>query len=126
VGEWSETIFYPIVIGWLPFSPEVDKIKTGSVPQGGLSMTVDELLASKELTPEEWELHKDLIEDCRKNEAMIAQNQAVTKQYMERMIAVLDIISVKMVELSVSLEKIIGDAEVISLKMLPENKFYRE
>ncbi len=89
-------------------------------------MTVDELLASKELTPEEWELHKDLIEDCRKNEAMIAQNQAVTKQYMERMTAVLDMISVKMVELSVSLEKIIGDAEVISLKMLPENKFYRE
>lgn len=89
-------------------------------------MTVDELLASKELTPEEWELHKDLIEDCRRNEALIAQNQAVTKQNMERMTAVLDMISTKMVELSITLERIVGEAEDISLRMLPEDKFYRE
>ncbi len=89
-------------------------------------MTVDELLASRELTEEEWELHGDLIEDCRKNEAMIVQHQAVTKENIDKMTAVLDMISVKMVELSVALEKIIGDAEDISLRMLPENKFYRE
>jgi hypothetical protein len=89
-------------------------------------MTVDELLVSKELTEEEWELHRDLIEDCRKNEAMIAQHQAVTKENIDKMTAVLDMISVKMVELSIALGKIIGDAEDISLRMLPENKFYRE
>ena len=89
-------------------------------------MTVDELLASKELTPEEWELHKELIEDCRKNEAMIAQHQAVTKQNIEKMTSVLDMISVKMVELSVALERIIGEAEDVSLRMLPEHKFYRD
>jgi len=89
-------------------------------------MTVDELLASKDMTPEEWEMHKDLIEDCRRNEALIAQSHSVTKQNIEKMTAVLDMISVKMVELSVSLERIIGEAEVISLKMLPDDKFYRE
>ncbi len=89
-------------------------------------MTVDELLASKDLTPEEWEMHRELIEDCRRNEALIAQNQSVTKENIEKMTAVLDMISVKMVELSVALEKIIGEAEIISLKMLPEDKFYRE
>ncbi len=89
-------------------------------------MTVDELLASKDLTPEEWEMHRELIEDCRRNEALIAQNQSVTKENVEKMTAVLDMISVKMVELSVALEKIIGEAEIISLKMLPEDKFYRE
>ena len=89
-------------------------------------MTVDELLAAKDLTAEEWEMHKELIEDCRRNEALIAQNQSVTKENVEKMTAVLDMISVKMVELSVALEKIIGEAEIISLKMLPEDKFYRE
>ena len=89
-------------------------------------MTVDELLASKDLTPEEWEMHRELIEDCRRNEALIAQNQSVTKENVEKMTAVLDMISVKMVELSVALEKIIGEAEIISLKMLPEDKFYWE
>lgn len=89
-------------------------------------MTVDELLASKELTQDEWELHRDLIEDCRRNEALITQSQAVTKQNVERMTAVLDMISTKMVELSVALGRIIGEAEDISLRMLPEDKFYRE
>ncbi len=89
-------------------------------------MTVDELLASKELTQEEWELHKDLIEDCRRNEALIAQTQSVTKENIEKMSTVLDMISVKMAELSIALERIIGEAEVISLKMLPDDRFYRE
>lgn len=89
-------------------------------------MTVDELLASKDLTPEEWEMHKDLIEDCRRNEALIARNQSVTKENIEKMTAVLDMISAKMVELSAALERIIGEAEIISLKMLPDDKFYRE
>ncbi len=89
-------------------------------------MTVDELLASKQLTPEEWELHKDLIEDCKRNEALIAQHQAVTKQNMERMTNVLDKIAEKMLELSMTLERIIDNAEDASLRMMPEEKFYRE
>ena len=76
-------------------------------------MTVDELLAAKDLTAEEWEMHKELIEDCRRNEALIAQNQSVTKDNIQKMTAVLDMISVKMVELSVALERIIGEAEDI-------------
>ncbi len=89
-------------------------------------MTVDELLASRELTPEEWELHKELIRECRENEALIAEHKAAAKESVERLAAVLDMISMKMLELSTALEKIVGDAEEISLKMLPENKFYRE
>ncbi|OPY01711.1 MAG: hypothetical protein A4E60_01521 [Syntrophorhabdus sp. PtaB.Bin047] len=89
-------------------------------------MTVDELLASKNLTREEWELHRDLIEDCRKNEARINECCAVTKENIEKVAGVLDAISVKMVALSVALETIIGEAEDVSLRMLPEHKFFRE
>ena len=83
-------------------------------------------MASKELTPEEWELHKDLIEDCRRNEVLIAEHQATTKQNMERMTNVLDKIAEKMLELSMTLERIIDNAEDASLRMMPEEKFYRE
>ncbi|MHB8111205.1 MAG: hypothetical protein ACYDHW_14375 [Syntrophorhabdaceae bacterium] len=89
-------------------------------------MTIDELLASKNLTEEEWERHKDLIEDCRKNEKMIAQSSEVARQSIERMGTVLDTISVRMLQLSVALGAIISEAENISLRLLPENKFYRE
>ena len=89
-------------------------------------MTVDELLKSKELTAEEWELHKNLIEDCRKNEALLARHSLETRHNIEKMTSVLDMISLKMVELSLALEKIVGEAEDISLRSLPEDKFYRE
>jgi hypothetical protein len=89
-------------------------------------MTVDELLASKNLTREEWELHRDLIEDCRKNEVRINECCAETRGNIEKMADILDTISVKMVALSVALETIIGEAEDVSLRMLPEHKFFRE
>lgn len=89
-------------------------------------MTVDDLLKSKELTAEEWELHKDIIEDCRNNEAMLARHHAETKHNIAKMTTVLDMISLKMVELSLALERIVGEAEDTSLRSLPEDKFYRE
>jgi len=42
------------------------------------------------------------------------------------MSTVLDVTSTLMLELNVALEKIIGHAEDVSLKMLPDSKFYRE
>ena len=39
---------------------------------------------------------------------------------------ILDNVSAKMVALSTALEAIIGEAEEVSLRMLPEHKFYRD
>lgn len=89
-------------------------------------MTVDELLASKNLTREEWELHRDLIEDCRRNEVRINECCAATRENIEKVAGILDTISMKMVALSVALETVIGEAEDVSLRMLPEHKFFRE
>lgn len=88
-------------------------------------MTVDELLASKNLTREELELHRDLIEDRRKNETKITEYCATTRENIERMADILDDVSGKMVALSVALEAIIGEAEDISIRMIPEHKFHR-
>ncbi len=92
----------------------------------GSYMTVDELLASKNLTQEELELHGDLIDECKENEVKITEYCASTRANIEKMADILDNVSVKMVALSVALEAIIGEAEDISLRMLPDHKFYRE
>lgn len=88
--------------------------------------TVDELLAFKNLTQEELELHRDLIEECRHNEIKITEHCACTKENIERMAEILDDVSGKMVALSLALQDIIGAAEDTSLRMLSEDKFFRE
>ncbi len=88
--------------------------------------TVDELLAFKNLTQEEIELHKELIEECRYNEKKINECCSCTKENIERMADILDNVSEKMVALSLALQDIIGVAEDTSLRMLPEDKFFRE
>ncbi len=88
--------------------------------------TVDELLALKNLTKEEFELHRDLIEECRHNEKKITECCAYTRENIERMAGILDDVSEKMVALSLAMQGIIGEAEDIPLKMLPEDKFFHE
>jgi len=88
--------------------------------------SVDELLAIKNLTQEEFELHRDLIEECRHNEKKITECCAYTKENIERMADILDDVSEKMAALSLALQGIIGEAEDISLRVLPEDKFFHE
>ena len=88
--------------------------------------TVDELLAFKNLTQEEIELHKELIEECRLNEKKINEHCSCTKENIERMADILDDVSEKMVALSLALQDIVGVAEDTSLRMMPEDKFFRE
>lgn len=88
--------------------------------------TVDELLAFKNLTEEEIELHKELIEECRRNEKKINEYCSCTKENIERMADILDDVSEKMVALSLALQDIVGVAEDTSLRMMPEDKFFRE
>jgi len=88
--------------------------------------TVDELLASKNLTDEELELHRELIGECRKNEARIAENCSIAKENIEKMADILDRVSEKMLVLNLALQEIIGEAESISLRMLPTDRFFHE
>ena len=88
--------------------------------------TVDEFLAFKDLSQEEFELHKELIEECRRNELKIAEHSAITRENIEKMTGILDQVSEKMLALSVALQNIIGEAEDVSLRMLPDHKFFRE
>ncbi|HVN95075.1 MAG TPA: hypothetical protein VMT62_01480 [Syntrophorhabdaceae bacterium] len=88
--------------------------------------TVNDLLESLNLTEEELEIHKDLIEECRENERKISECCNSTKRNIERISTVFQGISRTMDVLEVALEGLITEAEHLSLKMIPAEKFYRE
>lgn len=89
-------------------------------------MTVEMLLQSMNITAEERELHKGLIGECLENEQKITECAAATKNNIERISAVLDGICKSMVAMETALENLTKEAENLSLRMLPSDKFYHE
>ena len=89
-------------------------------------MTVEALLESMNLTVEERELHKGLIEKCLENEQKIAEYAASTKTNIERISTVLRGIHQSMVAMEAALEDLSNRAGDISLRLLPADKFYHE
>jgi predicted nuclease with TOPRIM domain len=88
--------------------------------------TVDDLLKSMNLTTEELEVHKELIEECRENEQRINECCASTRQNIERISNVFKGIYQNMNVLEVTLEDLLDEAEGLSLKMIPSHKFFYE
>jgi len=88
--------------------------------------TVEALLNSLNLTAEECEFHKKLIEECLENERKIIEYSMTTKENMERIAVVLSGIYDNMVTMENSLENLAKGAEELSLRMIPADKFYHE
>ncbi len=89
-------------------------------------MTVEMLLESLNVTDEERELHKDLIEECLKNERNIAECSASTKRNIENISTVIEGIVSNMRAMEGALKDLVRGAEEMSLRMLPSNEFFHE
>lgn len=88
--------------------------------------TVDSLLESLNVTEEELELHKELIEECRENERKITEYSFLTKQNIEKLSGVYFNMHQMMTVLSEVLNYLITEIERLSLRMMPTDMFYRE
>lgn len=88
--------------------------------------TVETLLKSMNVTAEERELYKGLIKECLENEQKIAECSASTKKNIERISTILEGVYKSMVAMEAALEDLIQEAEDLSLRMLPSDKFYYE
>ncbi len=88
--------------------------------------TVEALLGSLNLTTEEYEYHKHLIEECLENERKINEYSTKTKENMEKIAVVLSGIYDSMITMENSLENLAKSAEELSLKMIPSDEFYHE
>ena len=88
--------------------------------------TVSGLLESLNVTEEELELHKELIEECRENERKITEYSSVTKQNIEKLSVVFSGMQQMMTVLTAVLNYLIAEIERLSLRMMPTDMFYRE
>jgi uncharacterized membrane protein len=87
---------------------------------------VSSLLESLNVTEEELELHKELIEECRENERKITEYSSVTKQNIEKLSALYFGMHQMMTILSEVLNYLITEIERLSLSLIPTDMFYRE
>jgi hypothetical protein len=88
--------------------------------------TVDSFLKSMNVTAEELELHKDLIEECLENERRIGESSDATKKNIERISRILETVYKNVVTMEAALESLTKGAEELSLRMLLADRFYRE
>jgi type II secretory pathway component PulF len=88
--------------------------------------TVEELIRSKNLTDEEMELHKDLIEECRVREERITEFSKIAQLNLERLSQSLVTLRTRAVVLGDALKVLQDRADNLYLRLLPEDIFYRE
>ena len=81
-------------------------------------LKIDDLLREKNLTPEELELHKDLIAECRERERIIGENSKTTQENLGKL-------STSLVAIANSLTEIVNVSDGITLAMMPEEAFHR-
>ncbi len=88
--------------------------------------TVDDLIRAKNLTPEEMEQFKDLIEEFKERERKIEENISTAKANLNQLFDTLRVIGERTVVLGKALEELLDDVGTRQLKMMPSEKFYRE
>ncbi len=88
--------------------------------------TVETLLKTLNLTPEERELHKELIEQCLMNERKIAECTDSARHNAQKIHDALRKIHASMALAEAALRKLAEETETALLTNLPVNQFYRE
>ena len=87
---------------------------------------VDELIGIKNLNPQELELHKELIEECKERETMIEEYSAHTQGSLQQLAQACETATERARVLAASIEKVLDEMETLCLKLLPDDEFFRE
>ena len=87
---------------------------------------VDELINLKNLSPQELELYKELVEECRARETMIEEYSARTQSSLQQLAQACEAATERAKTLAASIEKVLDQMENLCLKLLPEDQFFHE
>ncbi len=88
--------------------------------------TIDDLIASKNLTKEELELFDDLIREAREREKHSSELSRLTRDNLERLSDGLNIIAERTAEIGKSMEQLLDHMETLYIRSMPDSKFHRE
>ncbi len=81
--------------------------------------TIDDLLREKNLTPEEMERHRELIEECRARESQINEYSRASQESMRKMTDELDKLARTAEELWQEAQKLTNRVNGIYLRVTP-------
>ena len=88
--------------------------------------TVDDLLRAKNVTAEERELLKDIIETSRTNERKIREYAEQMKSNFKRLSEALQTMEERTFILNKALQGLLDATDSLHLRLMPSEKFYRE
>ncbi|OPY80861.1 MAG: hypothetical protein A4E65_01316 [Syntrophorhabdus sp. PtaU1.Bin153] len=88
--------------------------------------TVDDLLKAKNVTPEEHERLKDLIETARANERKIREYADQMRSNFDRLSRALQLMEERTLTLNRALQDLLDASGTFQLRLMSSDKFYRE
>jgi hypothetical protein len=87
---------------------------------------IDTLLKLKDLTPQELELHKELIEESVSRDAIIRECALHAQSSLQQLAEACDAATRRARLLADAIEKILDEMENLCLKLLPDDVFYHD
>ena len=92
----------------------------------GYGKSIDELLRLKGLSPQELELHRSLIDECKERETMIVESAARTQGSLQQLAEACEAATQRARTLAAAIEKVLDEMEDLCLKLLPDDQFYHD
>ncbi len=87
---------------------------------------IDTLLRMKNLNPQEFEFHKELIEESRDREAIIEECSARAQTSLQQLADTCEAATQRARVLAEAIEKVLDEMEDLCLKLLPDEQFYHD
>jgi hypothetical protein len=88
--------------------------------------TVDDLIRAKNLTAEEMTQFEDLIEEFKERERKIKENVSTARSNLNQLLFTIATLGEKTSVLGKALNSLLEEIDIAKLKLMPNDKFYRE
>jgi hypothetical protein len=88
--------------------------------------TIDDLIRAKNLTAEEMTQFKDLIEEFKERERKIKENISTAKSNLNQLLYTIAALGEKTSVLGNALNSLLEEIDIVKLRQMPSDKFYRE
>jgi polyhydroxyalkanoate synthesis regulator phasin len=88
--------------------------------------TVDDLIKAKNLTPEEEEKLRDIIEECRMREVQIQEASDAARQNIEGLTRTFGTIVDTIAHVGRAVDELHEEVGKLQLKLMPDTQFYHD
>jgi hypothetical protein len=88
--------------------------------------TVEALIKTKRLTPEELERHRDLIEECLQREKQLEECSARTHDHLSHLSGAMRLLVERTSALEKTIRRATEETENLFLRLMPREEFHQE